>query len=560
MRKLCVWGTGKFASYYSYMHSESIYAYIDNDRAKKGAFFNGKKVLHPSEIEDWKSFFIIISSTYFEDVSAQLREYGLQERIDYKKETFIPNGLSTEFVYRQFDQYLGEIKKHLNTCKRDRKKLIFWGAHYEFEQIVRYDFIEKISVNDEMDVFLISDTRHVPYENYKKTNGEFSIALFGLPFIFSYRTFVLDGENNASLNNNENNCLYQNTKELIDQMDDDPSYEKIRGKNGNKIALIIEYIDKILDLVKPNLILCMDSVQPVHRILRTVVTEKGIPMVFTHQGIIPGTIAFDPDGEVGESIPALHPKEFNNLDIDKTDTDEAERIISFLARSRANRKVQPTGLTIYDLKRKIETARKTVFFAAQNDVRSYMVPYTEHSRKYYSPIFRSSVEAANYIAGICKKNGWNIVYKPHPMYIKDDVKTILSDNIIYIEECDVNDLIDVADLTVTILSSISYNSLVRNTPVLMLGYGWLKESGCTYEAYIKETIEKKMQEAMIYGFTKEQKASFIRYTAICNKYYVFDDEKEREIRYGKKMPEAKKDLYCLQNLIRMEIMRGTQYD
>ncbi len=549
MRKLCVWGTGKFAKYYSYMHSDLIFAYIDNDREKMGSCFCQKRVYHPSEIEEWSSYFIIVSSTYYDEVSAQLRMYGLKEDVDFKKEPFTNNGYSDSFILYQFEQYLGKIQKYCDSCGNDRKKIVFWGAHYETEEVLNYHFLEDIAANEKYDLLLISDTRQDLYEEYKRVIDGVSVALFGLPFIFAYKSFVINDEEDDTYETQKGKESDPYIEELIDQMNDDPAYKTINGKTRKKILFIIEYIERMISITNPSYILCMDSVQPVHRILRKVAYDRGIPSVFIHQGLIPGTIAFDPDGEVGESIPALFPKEFNGLPIEVKELDEAEKVLSFLLRSRANRKEQPTGVTFSDLINKIDRNKKTVFFAAQNDVRSYMVPYTEQTRRYYSPTFRSSIEAANYIATICKKYDWNIIYKPHPMYRKDHIEEELADNIVFIEKCDVNDLIDIADLTVTVLSSLSYNSLVRNTPVLMLGYGWLNGSGCTYEAFNRDDVEIIIKKAMNEGYLNEQRECFIRYTARCLKYYLFDDEKTRAIRFGKRMPRSIEEIYSLRTLI-----------
>ena len=552
MKKKYIWGTGKFARYYSYMCEDEIEAYIDNDESKKGSVFLDKRVLHPSEIGNWDECFVILSSTYPVEIFEQLKKYGLYENIDFRIEQFMPQNMDYSFAYKQCEAFLKKMRDYSELRHNKRSRLLFWGAHYEYERIVDYAFVEQLVKNNNLDVYLVSSSHQIPFEKYRNKEYEDNIALFGLPFIFAYKTAVCMMETDY--------CTFQNKKERIEntydvelyarQMDDDPAYEMIKGNNIDKIVMIILYTERMLDIINPEIMIIMDSVQPIHRIIRDVAEKKGITMIYTHAGVVPGTVAFDLGGEVGESIPSLYPEAFKQLAVDANEIEFAQKVVNYLFQSRANRKKQPDKYTVSDLINLIDSNKKTIFFAGQNDVRSYMVPYSKKTQQYYSPVFSSSVEAANYIADICNDEDWNIVYKPHPMYKKNNEREMLSDSIIYIDECDINDLIDISDLTVTILSSINYISLIRNTPVLMLGYGWLKGSGCTYEAFDASQIHDQLKKAMHYGYTKEQKESFFRHMAQCLKYYVYDDNKCRELRYGRKLPDKIEDFFYIEKLIK----------
>ena len=110
-------------------------------------------------------------------------------------------------------------------------------------------------------------------------------------------------------------------------------------------------------------------------------------------------------------------------------------------------------------------------------------------------------------------------------------------NHIFINRLQLNEVIDMCDVTITILSQTSYLSLIREKPVVMLGYTQLKGKGCTYEAFDRDHLERSIEEALQMGYTQEQKDNFYLHVAQMNKYYVYDDLNERELRYGQSVQQ-----------------------
>ena len=127
-----------------------------------------------------------------------------------------------------------------------------------------------------------------------------------------------------------------------------------------------------------------------------------------------------------------------------------------------------------------------------------------------------------------------MIYKPHPGV---EPAAWLPESLNIIKECDINDVIAYADVTVAILSSTSYVALVQEKPVVVLGYTHLRGKGCCYEAFERDKIEPAINEALANGMTDEMKVNFTRHIAQMNKYYLFDNGLEREIRYGRRPEE-----------------------
>lgn len=301
------------------------------------------------------------------------------------------------------------------------------------------------------------------------------------------------------------------------------------------------FFEQVMKIVKPKGILIWNKFSPAHLMLALVAEHCHIPVVYMESGVLPGTLIFEQGGQMGESYPAVHSDEFKNLVVSCDDISKAEILQKNLKQNKLNRWTS-SDPSVYDKSEKdivleqLAENRPTVFYAGQNDLESGLFPYNEITRKYHSPYFESSEEAAVYLAKICKENNWNFLYKRHPM-MRGIHCVELPDNAIVSDNIDIHDAIDIADLTVTILSQTSYVSLIRETAALMLGYHQLHKKDCIYEPDSKEDIERCIKKALKEGYTDSQRKAFIKHIAQLCKYYVYRDFTNKAIKYGKSIED-----------------------
>lgn len=285
---------------------------------------------------------------------------------------------------------------------------------------------------------------------------------------------------------------------------------------------------------------------PSHYILKNMCKEKSTPYWFMELGTLSGTMLIEPEGQVGKSCIALNPTEFKNIQVDKKDIEKTEKIIEYMHKTGMNRNVQyDSTAAIEKLKKRLLPNAPTIAYYMMDDFECSIIPYTKDAKKYRSPIFKSSIDAAKYMVKVAKKNGWNLIIKPHPIIRKAQVKkwSYDDDNIIWVEDINVNNLMDLSDLTVTIFSQISYESIIRDRPVVLLGYNQMKGQGCTYQCDSLHSIEPTIKKALKEGYTLEQKQCFKEFfSKMCSSYYLFDNLEEREYRWGRSMDECVKML------------------
>ncbi|WP_020614758.1 hypothetical protein [Sediminispirochaeta bajacaliforniensis] len=286
---------------------------------------------------------------------------------------------------------------------------------------------------------------------------------------------------------------------------------------------IYKYLDVVLNTAKPVMVIIWNQFLAMNYILNSMCKEREIKVIYNEYGVLPGTVVFEQNGQMGESFVSSNSEIFNTLSVNEDDLEKADKVWKYLRLSGLNRKKQPVNNAINKIKDKLKPGRPIILYFGQNDYESGLYPYTKHTKEFHSPTFTSSDDAALYLAEIANKNDWNFLYKRHPI-ISERVKT--NDyplDIILMDNTDINSAIDMADICVTILSQSGYISTIRKKATLMLGYNQLYGKGCSYEAFRREDVETALYNALENGFTPAQEESFRSHIARLLRYYLYDD-------------------------------------
>ncbi len=295
------------------------------------------------------------------------------------------------------------------------------------------------------------------------------------------------------------------------------------------------YISLLLRRIKPETVILWNKYYSFHLIFNGICKEQGIPTEYMEFGCLPGTISIDKGGQVGESYVAKHYLAFKKLKISSNEFCEMREILTYLKESGLNRNPQPQ---IFFRKEywHHNAGRPFVVYMGQNDYESGLYPYTISARKFHSPIFKSTLDALSYLALLSLKNSWNLLYKPHPIMeslgLADQNKNTNFSKYI-VSNVNINSLIDCSDVIITIFSQSAYISLIREKPVIMLGFTQLHRKGCSYEAFRKSKIEVQIKKALKYKLTSSQKENFIKHCAQLKKYYLLDDLQNKPYSIGK---------------------------
>ncbi len=443
------------------------------------------------------------------------------------------------------DQDCDSVYEFLRSDKSLGGKIWCWGSLLGFHKSYNI-FYKKLYESLHEEYTVISDAVYINQLESAERSGS---SVYVLPKIFAadmLRPIVRKENADYSV------ILQEKYPELMEIAKE---YEGIYSDLENGEAHLFTYkqasfIEKMLLSFRPKGVIILCSFPTSHRILAVLCKKQGIPVIYTHKGALPKTWALEIGGEMGESLPAVYSDVFKMLPVNADEMEEAKDVWKYLNESRINRKIQPQNNWKSRVCYRIKKNRPIIFYAGLNDTQSGLAYYGENARIYHSPMFSSSMEAVPFLADLAKKNDWNLLYKPHPMYRPtEEQKNSFPDNVIYVDAADINDVIDFSDVTITILSSTAYVALIRKKPVVMLGYNQLRRKDCTYEAFTKDNIDFAISSAINEGFSQKQQDAFTKHIAQLLKYYLYADLEVGAVTFGKPLPKNINDVYELSELV-----------
>jgi hypothetical protein len=272
---------------------------------------------------------------------------------------------------------------------------------------------------------------------------------------------------------------------------------------------------------QPDLVIVWNQFHPLSKAAQAAARNCGVPVAFVEFGLLPGTLNFDLAGQMGESDVVWHASEFNNLSVEPADREAAEAAIRSVRETQANRRIQEPLNAQTEILKQRANGRSIVFFAGHNDHASGTRPYDDSARKYHSPMFTSSREAAQHLADLAKRNDWFLLYKPHPFACRTQLLDDAGHMAVLSRDVDINACISLADCIVTTVSQTSYVAMMHQKPLVMVGYNQLRHSGCQYQADTIDEVETSIQKALAAGFTQVQYEAWMKHVARLLKHYLF---------------------------------------
>ena len=418
----------------------------------------------------------------------------------------------------------------------DKKKIIFSGHILEFDKGT-CNYLNYISENlSNAELILLSHATNI---NSSKANKLINFNYFKLPVTASINRY----EPNVDIDVPVDIIKFIESKEYLKlAVKRLEMRHKDMGKGYAKALIynLYRYFDTFLDHYRPAAVVLWCEFFCGHVILKDICEEKNIKVLYMEFGALPGTFAIEKNGQMGESDVSTKYQEFKELTVTDDELEKADQILDFLRQSGLNRRPQPKTDVIKEIQKKYNPDYPTVVFFGQNDFEAGILPYTNRSKEYHSPIFSSSDDAAVYLYQMAKVNHWNFIYKPHQVMVRvgECLKEKFPSSMIWVGDTDINEIIDLADVCVTIVSQCGYVSLIRQKPTVMLGYTQLRGKECCYESFRIDEIESTIKKAISEGFSKEQREAFRKHVAQLLKYYLFDDQIKKPFQIGRNISEA----------------------
>jgi hypothetical protein len=300
----------------------------------------------------------------------------------------------------------------------------------------------------------------------------------------------------------------------------------------------------LLRKLKPKLLITWCEFNARTPLLRSLTDVHKIPSVVTHEGFLPQTLQIDKGGEIARSYPCRKHKSFQTLHVDKTDLERADEFLAVsIKKGSRNQQVPVPENTIKRINQARENGKKILFYVGCNDWLMGMRPiWLDHEESKASP-FIDTYDALNELIRLAWKNNWHLIFKPHPHYNSALLQQILKKHIDFKDitisySGNIFEFISVADVVITLMSSASYESLLYNVPVVLLGIHPMFKKGIAFECTHCSELETVIEMAIKRECWSEKKKAWKLFLARMIKYYLFPQSEDIATLMNKSIDEA----------------------
>jgi len=326
-------------------------------------------------------------------------------------------------------------------------------------------------------------------------------------------------------------------------------YRKIKKKNSKKtLEKWGAMAELYYNIIEPDLIIFWNAQFGISRAFRNIAERLKIPFYFIEKGVLPQSFYFDINGTNFESEIAK-----TNLDyslINERQKNKFKKKIEEIDNKGYSAWEQPKRKNLAELKKNlgIKENQKVIFFPGQVDHDSNIVLFSKY--------FKNSKDVLMWIIKDLKNDNFFVLVKPHPKGFdkKEELDLIIGHNGISTDKINIIDAIYLSDIIITINSTVGFEALIREKPVIQLGMGILSNKGLVTE--YNPSKNSYMQILQCINDFNENKTNIINKVLklgsfLNDEYYCFRDN-------GKSINEAfinilKKQKYKNKNFLYDEI-------
>ncbi|MFS2316324.1 glycosyltransferase [Maricaulis sp. D1M11] len=283
-------------------------------------------------------------------------------------------------------------------------------------------------------------------------------------------------------------------------------------------------VDFFLRNSKPTLILVWHQWNTLMDLIRKGAERIGVTSAVTHEGMLPHTLTFDPQGMMAEASCVGKIKTRLPVAIRA----KAEAMIDGIRDARIDRKPASQVNAIEGfLANRRYPGRPLVFYAGINDWHSGILP-RDAKAEIHSPFYRDTREALFELLDLAEELDFEVLFKPHPNLHPGNFN-FEHPRLMTIRESNTIDIIMAADLIVTLLSSISYIGRCHNKPIVQMGRNTLSGTGAVFELQSRDELRDVLEAALINVSDEERRVRFVNHVGTLIQKYLYP--------YGEEHPQ-----------------------
>lgn len=317
------------------------------------------------------------------------------------------------------------------------------------------------------------------------TSPELKCMTVEIPFsLKDYSSLKLEFRNNLDCN--------EDLIKIDAEFNDDDSIDYELYKEGLlKCKLVAHQIARNL---RPAFALFWSGTVPQSILFKGVFAEYSIPSYFVERGLLPESLIFDESGNGACSSMK------KNIDLNLTPFNFEqifEEVKSYFFINIIDKHEQPDYINGYDfLKQNNLTGKRIIIFLGHWDVASGVNSAKDFQSFFNSPHFINTEDAyKSLVKFILNNKEIALIFKPHPfdsrIYENDNNPRIIVD-----KKLNVRTLIEVADAVAVMSTTVQYEVLFYDKPLILLANSFLTGLNIGYEVNKPKDLEGTINQAL----------------------------------------------------------------
>ena len=313
-------------------------------------------------------------------------------------------------------------------------------------------------------------------------------------------------------------------KQMVGELNKVPT--RYNNRVEHSLKLVRAFLD-YLERVDFDVIFLWHQYNFFHRFAAAVAKKRGIKVIYFHDGVLPGSLSIDVDGEMGESWVSQPASLIRKVQVTSAEITRAKAYIQNVANETFGQRHEQKEKILVEaaIKLKKLNNRPLIFFAGQNDwhagLKGDPSRHAIHSR-----LRLDTVTALEHLDRMAGKKGYTILFKPHPTGYENDLflQNDRFPNTVILSNTDIGKCIDVADIVCTIASQTSYLALMQGKKIVMLGRNQLSNKGAAYEVGSLDALEDVFDQALKGLDVSIRERAFAKHVAQLEKAYLFSSD------------------------------------
>jgi len=255
-----------------------------------------------------------------------------------------------------------------------------------------------------------------------------------------------------------------------------------------------QVVATVLENLQPGYVLTWDATSPLALILQALAREAGLPVQGIERGLLPETMLIDSRCMQGWSDLRTH---WLAQDMPAFDAAAYEQIRSYYVSRKPQKYGQPEfggGGPALRQQLGLEGKKVVVFFGHYDACG--LSSKNSNQRRYHSPGFDSTADALLALAGwLARHPDAAVVFKPHPLDFKP-YPVAATPGLQVVRDLNVHALIDLADVVVTLFTSLQFEATLYDKPIVLLGRSAWWGRNATYEADCQADVPEMLAAAL----------------------------------------------------------------